>query len=327
MTNSEKYIVQNKPEYVNKTLLLANRDRNGLFSLPDKSAHILLRFGENGELLVADTFGCQHPNVTLRDIGQHYLHLEDPSIDELLSYLVTPEMEVERIFNAVRFKYLRAIHLSNIKNPPSYLNCTYNKAFQALAGVVVYQGNAIRRKENDAFWQEAGFTVEAKEQNWQKERDELKSILTVLKRITFKPVTRVYAELIAIKPGFHELYLHDDYFTAEQSPGNSPRDRVFQMLRGNGELASLSMNMFPSEMNKRSFFGYAPCHVTEGPFVFRKSLAVSYYDEIRRITSKKQLRRLKDKFHILAYDDVDISTHERLGVFLETAKTFCSYLV
>lgn len=327
MTNFAKNIVQIKPEFKNKSLFLANKDRNGLFMLPNISTHIVIKLHENGEVLVSDTYGCRQPSASLSDIGRRYLHMNAPSENEMLGYLVLPEMEVERIFNAVRFKYLRAIHLSNIKNPADYINSAYNRAFQALSGLVVYQGNPIRRKENDAFWQEAGFSAEAKDQDWQKEQYELHSILTSLKRISFKPVTRVYAELIAIKPGFHELYLHDDYFDDEMiCTGKSPREMVFRMLKCKEELTSLLLDRFPLEMNKRSYYGYAPCQVTEGPFVFRKGLGVSYFDEIRRIKTRKQIHALTEKFHILDYYNHDISTQQKLGKFLELAEHFCRYI-
>lgn len=207
-----------------------------------------------------------------------------------------------------------------------YVHYSCNKAFQTLAGLKVYQGNPPFRKDNEAFWQEAGFSVQAKEQNWQKEQDELKKALTLLKVVTPKPVTQAYAELIAIKPGFHELYLHDDYFEADTIPtGTSPRDQVFRMLRNKEELSSLTIDKFPQEMNKRNYFGYAPCNVTEGPFVFRKSLDVSYFDEIRRIRTKKQIRTLKDKFHILDYYRHDLSTQDKLEKLLEQAEPFCRY--
>ena len=40
----------------------------------------------------------------------------------------------------------------------------------------------------------------------------MRTIILLIKRISSAPVTGLYAELIAIKPGFHELYLHRNYF-------------------------------------------------------------------------------------------------------------------
>lgn len=276
--------------------------------------------------------------ISVREIGPLVLAILTTSLDELarihydsceqavLQYLVTPEMEIERIFNSLRCKYLQAVHLSKVANPETFLHFSFNKAFQALAGLNVYQGNPPIRKANEDFWQEAGFTVEARDLNWQKEQEELKAILSLLKVISPRPLTGIYAELIAIKPGFHEIYLHDDYFDADSIPtGASPRDQVFRMLRNKEVLSSLTLDKFPKEINKRDYFGYAPCNVTEGPFVSRKRFDISCFDEIRHIRCKNQISGMHDKFHILDYYSHDLSTQDKLERFLELAEPFCRY--
>jgi hypothetical protein len=60
-------------------------------------------------------------------------------------------MEIERIFNNVRYKYLQAVFLSNFENPQEYFSSQYNRAFQALSGIIVYQGNCAQRKPNESF--------------------------------------------------------------------------------------------------------------------------------------------------------------------------------
>jgi hypothetical protein len=297
--------------------------------LPNSSSHILLQFDEEGNHVVSEisSTGCRQIEVTLHELGERYLNLADTSLDNILRYLVTPEMEVERIFNCLRFKYLSAIYLSGFIVPDKYISSRYNKSFQTLAGLKVYQGAAKERKDNDAFWQDAGFTVSAREQNWQKERDEMQTILSLIKRLSLHSVTSYYAELIAIKPGFHELYVHDDYFESDTIPdASTPRSMVFRMLRNKEDITSLELSVFPSEINKNSYFSYAPCTVTEGPFVFRKSVSVSYFDSIRGITTKKQIRTLQDKFHILDYYHADLSSRSKLGQFLEKATPFCSFI-
>lgn len=236
-----------------KVFLLANSNRDGLLQLPTSNGHVVVGYNKNGDVQLREisSNSNRRVDITLREIGQRYLNLNDDSVSQ---YLISPEMEVERIFNAARLKYLKAIHLSNIPNPKKYLHYRFNKPFQALAGLKVYQGNAYVRQDNDAFWQDAGFSVRAKEQNWQKEQEELRNVLMLLKRVTPKPVTRVYAELIAIKPGFHELYLHRDYFDDDTIPtGKSPRDQAFRMLRNREELSMLALDDFPPEMNKRNY--------------------------------------------------------------------------
>lgn len=329
MTDYADLIWRKDMEYANKPLLLANRDRNGLFVSPDTSSHILLRFAEDGALMTHEIGSrrCKTLDISLRDIGVKYLGLRNRSTNDLLRYLVTPEMEVERIFNCLRFKYLRAIYLSSFDNPQQYLKYTYNKAFQTLSGLTIYQGNRQPRIANDSFWQDAGFTVEAKDQNWQKEHTEMSTIISLIKRIGTTPITGLYAEFIAIKPGFHELYLHRNYFDADCIPnGTSPRDTVFRMLRHKDEISALKLHALPTEINKNNYISYAPCSVTEGPFVFRKRLSVSYYDEIRGITAKDRLHELHDKFHILDYYNHDLSTRSKLGRFLDKARPFCKFM-
>lgn len=313
--------------WAEKSLVFTNLPRDGLLVSPDSSSCLIATY-DAGELHVTKVnHETRHETrLSLTDISKRYFNLAQPSAQDMLPYLVTPEMEVERIFNSLRYKYLLAVHLSKVPNPKPYLHYSYNKAFQAVAGLKVYQGNPPVRKANDDFWREAGFTAEANGLDWRKEQEELKRILTLLKIISRKSISRVYAELIAIKPGFHELYLHRDYFDADTIPtGISPRDQVFRMLRNKDELCSLALDEFPREMNKRDYFGYAPCNVTEGPFVFRKSHDVSYFDEIRRIRTKRQIRSLKDKFHILDYYRHDLSTQDKLEKFLELAEPFCRF--
>lgn len=61
-------------------------------------------------------------------------------------------MEVERIFNNLRYKYLNSIYLSGFLNPSEFIDSKYyNKAFQALAGLNVRQGRAKIKRDNDYF--------------------------------------------------------------------------------------------------------------------------------------------------------------------------------
>lgn len=155
----------------------------------------------------------------------------------------------------------------------------------------------------------------------------MQRIIRVLKLIYPKPVTELYSELIAIKPGFHEMYLHKNFFNDDSIPtGTSLREEVLRMLRNKGEPLSLRLDELPAEINKNSYISFAACNVTEGPFVFRKDHSVSYFSEIRQVRSKKELPTLTDKFHILDYYNKDLSSREKLGDFLEVAKRFCGFI-
>jgi len=328
MAKYKKTIVKNKPGYLDKNLLLINAYKDGLF-LSENGSYIQIKVTLKGEISVCeitDKFQCNHLDISLREIGKRYLHLKDPSVNQMLKYFVLPEMEVERIFNNVRYNYLKAIYLSGLEPPSQFINACYNKAFQSLAGLKVYQGNTNQRKVNDSFWQEAGFISCAKQQIcWEKERYELQRILFLIRDMNRQHTTQKYAELIAIKPGFHEIWTHPDYFE-HILKGNTPRERVFRMLRGQGELSELSLDKMPPEINKNSYFSYAPCNVTEGPFVFRKNIAFSYFDEIRKIRSKDNLCNLQEKFYILDYLRARIDSRKSLSKFLRKAERFKSFL-
>ena len=326
----DRNIPRDLAPYLNKPLVLAKRDLSGLFVHPHDASRLLLNIDGNGRYTVKAFVRnrCRPLTVTLRAIGEQYLCLRNPSLQDLLRYLVTPEMEVERIFNVLRYKYLQAIRLSRFEHPQQYLSYRYNKAFQTLAGLTIYQGSPVQRKPNHAFWQEAGFNAAATELGWEQEHHELQTIVALLKQVVpVSGLTGLYAELIAIKPGFHELYLHRDYFDPAAVPkGSSVRDMVFRILRNAGDLSSINLQSLPAEMNKNNFISYAPCTITEGPFVFRKHPAVSYVSEIKKITSKDQLPDLSKAFHILDYYHRDISTQEALAVVLVEAQRMCRFI-
>jgi hypothetical protein len=317
-------------QYVNKPLLLARRDLSGLFVHPHDASRLLLNIDWNGSYTVTAFVRNRNRQVavTLRAIGENYLGLRNPSLRDLLRYLVTPEMEVERIFNVLRYKYLQAISLSRFDNPQQYLSYRYNKAFQTLAGLTIYQGSPVQRKPNHAFWQEAGFSEAATHLGWKHEHHALQTIIALIKQVvSVNELNELYAELIAIKPGFHELYLHRNYFDPETIPkSRSARDAVFRLLRNAGDLSSLNLQGLPAEMNKNNFISYAPCTITEGPFVFRKHPGVNYVSEIRSITSKEQLPDLSKAFHILDYYHRDLSTQEELTTFLIEAQRMCRFI-
>ena len=314
---------------VGRPLLLTNIYRDGLFILPDSTSCLLIQVHQSGDHVVSELTQnvCRQIHISLRGVGERYLNLKDPQLNTVLKYLVTPEMEVERIFNCLRFKYLNAIYLSKFENPQQFITYKYNKAFQTLSGLTIYQGNPPQRRVNDSYWQDAGFTTEARDQNWQKEHHDMQRVIAILKRISTQPLTRLYAELIAIKPGFHELYVHHNYFERSTMPrGKSPRDEVFRLLRNVGDISALSLNRLPAEINKNNYISYAPCNVTEGPFVCRKRPSVSYVTEIQQITSKDRIHELEDSFHILDYYRHDLSTREKLAEFLVMAKPFCAFM-
>jgi len=330
MNNYATTVVKNRSEYVGKKLLLITPDKTSLFQTED-SNYIEIEIDPSGKLFVYE-LSKKHEresiDISLSKLGQIYLGLRDPSMPQMLGYFVLPVMEVERIFNNLRYKYIQSIYISNLDSPDSYFRSQYNNAFQALAGINVYQGNTKERKSNDSFWLNAGFTHKAKDTiSFEKERNELSFILSYLRHSKVNDFNRIYGELIAMKPGFHELMIHNNYFEESSYPkGTDIRSQYFRLLRGIGDLSDIGLKTLPHEINSKSFFSYASCNVTEGPLVYRKKVSVSYYEEIRKIKSKTMLQDIKNNFYYLDYNHSNIKTLKDLSHFLVEAKKFIYFI-
>ncbi len=318
-------IVKSHPEYINKKLLLSNVSKSGLFNSREGD-YIQIEINKQGQLAVSkvtDKLALNHIGLSLRKIGEVYLGLKDPSVSQMLRYLVLPEMEVERVFNNLRYKYLKAIYLSGFNKPIELINAKYNKAFQSMAGLQIYQGNTKSRKSNDYFWKSAGFkSVARKEINWEEDRKSLGFILSFIKAVKSNDIDKTYAELIAIKPGFHEICIHEDYFNEEVKNDGTSRSKAFMLLRGHKE--KLRLHKMPAEINRKSYLSYAPCNVTEGPFVFRKKLDTSYFNEICKTDNRKKKRELLKQFHTLFYNS--ISSRKQLKMLIEKAEKYRHFL-
>ena len=313
-------------EFIDRSLLLIDSKREKLFKTGE-GKYIEVMASPDGKLTVKKVYQSIRKTIvedmSLRRIGIEFLGLNDPSVPQMMKYLVIPEMEVERIFNNMRYKYLKAIDLAGFENPDKYISADYNKAFQALAGKTVYQGNTRDRKENDWFYEDVGFTDGVRDElKLNIEGDEMTFILHYIRYSEQTDYARIYAELIAIKPGFHELMVHDNYFDESSYPvPNGARSQVFRMLRGIGELSDIELDGLPHDINTNSYFTYGSCNVTEGPFVYRKSISTSYYEELRKIRSKYNIDRLNNNFHILSYHN-SIRTKKELENLLNRAEPF-----
>lgn len=112
-------------------------------------------------------------------------------------------------------------------------------------------------------------------------------------------------------------------------PQYNPRSIVFRLLRhiDDSEINEINnLERLPSDINGKSYFTYASCNVTEGPFVSCKSSEISYYDEIRAIKTKQDLEKLEDKFFILDYYHKNIDSKEKLKEVLLEAEKFRRFL-
>lgn len=300
-------------EYLRKSFLLSRPDFSGLFITADRE-NILLKARASGDLQVYginDSFKVRSlPGMSLRQLGEQYLKLGNQTTDHLLKYLIPPEMEVERILNCVRHTYLHAVLISNFKTPHEYLTAKYNRAFQSLAGLKVTQPLGTGQKDNDSFWKEAGFSPKAKELDWCSDFYALDRVIGIMKTDgIYDDVLSAYKELIAIKPGFHELLVHHDYF-CRTPDGDTLRDQVFKMLRNKEHSSPVSVSKMPDDIDTLQYYRYAPCHVTEGPFVSRKDSLVSCFEEIRTIDLPCKIQLLQDKFHISNYYKASIDWDE-----------------
>jgi hypothetical protein len=171
-----------------------------------------------------------------------------------------------------------------------------------------------------------------------KEKDELDFIIKYIRNEYFnnkkckaKYKRNMYKELLAIKPGFHEVYIdmkngqvHRKRLLKEK---NDRRNTVLKMIHNiykDGK--SFSLKDINDEIKVPSYLTYAACHITEGPFVYRKKLSVSYYDELKKFTLTNDLNGFKDSFIVLDYWDANINTSEKLDNFLEKAKKFKEFI-
>ena len=236
-----------------------------------------------------------------------------------------PITRIEQIFNRLRWKYLRGIDCSpNLREAPfQAISAKWNWAFLTLAGITVRQKPDRPRQENDWFWQSKGFDPSARHDlDWHVEREELGLALRDLVQDTAATATTNYPELIALKPGFHEAWLHDDFPNDTHEGPEQPRGRIFAILRGS-PLDLMDLNgSFPSGLrNADEFLSYAPCSVTEGPFVQRKGPDVSYVTELKRVGEISDFagRRavLRESFEVMdtwqrLHDQNDRATLERL---------------
>lgn len=314
-----------------KTFLLADKNRERLFKTED-DAFIQLYPDNSGNLFfyeIFPNFKSKPLNTSPEKIGLNYLKLNNPSTQEVLKYFVTPEMEIERIFNNLRYKYLQSIYLSGFENPQEYINADYNKTFQSLAGINVYQGGVKVRKDNDDFWKDVGFNDPSNTGIiFENERNELRFILKYIRSLKLDNYSDLYRELISIKPGFHEMWVHGDYFESCPSKYDS-RSMVFRLLRHIDESEINEINnleKLPADINGKNYFTYASCNVTEGPFVFRKSPEISYYDKIREIKCSEDLKKLNNDFYILDYYHNQIDSLDKLKELLKEADKFKKFM-
>ena len=195
-------------------------------------------------------------------------------------------------------------------------------------------------KDNADIFKEVGFkSPEETGVSFDDEINKFNFIVRFLRKYYQNDLPKVYTELIAIKPGIHELPIHGNYFDLSKKHQDAVhknkinemsedkkveyREEVFALLANEGNLENSpvqNLNKFPGEINVNSYFTYASCNITEGPFVSRKIKNISYFDEIRKIHSKEEIKNIEDKFNVYYYDKGVDSKEKLEKVLLETEK-------
>jgi hypothetical protein len=145
-------------KYSKNYLFLTRLDKKGLFGT-ENGNHVLLEFDNENQLIsskeINEKLRKKEIDYSLKDIRNNFLNLSEN--EDIFNYLVPWDMELERIFNCIRYKYLLSILKSGFDNPSKFLHSSYNRPFQALAGKNVYQGNVEIRKDNDDIFKDVGF--------------------------------------------------------------------------------------------------------------------------------------------------------------------------
>jgi hypothetical protein len=158
---------------------------------------------------------------------------------------------------------------------------------------------------DDRHWINRGFDIKAKHEiDWQVERDSLARAVEGLFECHDSDPTLTYAELIALKPGFHEVWHHESLAIKATENPDSHRGRVFARIYGNSVPLKEALGIYPPDVSHpEDYQGFAGCAVTEGPIVRRRSPEVSYFTELCRIGMVEdrvhRQNALRGSFHVL----------------------------
>jgi hypothetical protein len=338
--NYKKTVVDHHKEYIGRKLLLANTKKTGLYRCAGPEKHLIeISFDDNGLLSVCkvdEKFKRIEQQTSLRALGRDCLGLEDPSVPQMLKFLVTPEMEVERIFNCLRYKYLDKLKLTN--SPGDYITSDCNELFKALGGLP-FRGikRENMKKKHHQILCKHGFGPDDSIEIDDEQKD-LDFIIRYMRDICFNNgagydrKADLYKELIAIKPGAHEIYMElfneQEHSYCSQKSTKSKYNVLKMMHNVSKRNYNINVDQVNSEIKVPSYLTYATCYITEGPFIFRKNLSVSYYKDLKEIKESDSKSSFRSKFHYLDYyrEKEKLSNGQALSSLLESAKKFKTYL-
>ena len=336
-------VLANHNEYVGKKLLLVNQEKTGLFRGVNPNEYTIeVKIDSKGHLSVFkidNDFKRNKEHISLRALGRNYLGLEDLSVPQMLKFLVTPEMEVERIFNCIRYKYLDSLR-HGVKAPGDYITAECNELFKALSRFP-FRGIKKKnlRKKHRQILRKHGFPT-GQRMDLCKEQKEFKFIIQYMRDICFNSEAKgknkvdLYKELIAIKPGAHEIFMdinndgeHWDDYSPE--PGPISKFNVLKMLHNvYKKEIRIDISKVNHDIKFPSYLTYSTCYITEGPFIFRKSIKNNYFKDLRTIKKGNDIMGFKLKFYYLDYFgmEANLSDEKKLDDFLKSAARFKKYL-
>ena len=214
--------------------------------------------------------------------------------------------QVEVALNLLRLTYLQAIGRSGaLRNTPAQAaSHQCNEAFVVLCGIEGDRSQVAGSQQVEAYLSSIGFDPRLRNLlDWERGKDALNRGLQALRRMPEAPA-RILAELYSIKPGFHEVWLHDDYPDDVRENPDHPVGRILGVIRGRqSQVLHPSHAEFERLTDLGFFLRHAACALTEGPMVRRRPGVDSYFDILQGIGPERSVsirrRRIEEGFHVL----------------------------
>lgn len=338
----KKTVLVDRPEYSGRWLFVASPAENG----------ILLSNGEPVSVFIDPTSGEASFTSTsapsLRALGQEIFGWDDPSVPTVLSRLVTGEMELERVLNVYRYKYVKA--LASISQKRDWiaprLSSLHNDLFTALIGGH-FRGDKGGARRRDTLVQN-GFEPKDLPVNFEHEHMELRRAIDLLKleAAQLNRMDDFYREIIAVKPGFHERWFEPkshmfanekillDSRMKEQQSGktgaNLRRTRVLLELHGRPQVATLDVKTVSSEL--AHYHQYSQCHATEGPCFMRRSASIQLRFLLPHAAGADEAGKnghqvLSDNCHVFDYRKAAREGDESIDDILAKMEVFTSHSI
>jgi hypothetical protein len=309
----KKTIITRRPEYADRWLLLTTWDGSTLYR--DAAGDLVaVRFrSPHGEMEVLG-----NGSSSLAALGR-LLNQKEASVAQMLRRLVSPEMELERIFNAYRHEYVRCLfedeqgEIPRGKHPHrgwalGRLYADFNHLFAALSGIT-----SLYKKPPEYIDEVLAANNFAK--SYRNRFGPINSDLDALLRCVRHLVSQgfgekykrdLYREFIAVKPGIHEVWMDLAYRSADQphraihqhalkkrTPPTEQRLRVLAGIHGLQDTPiTWKDRCFSTEIKVTSFRTFAACAVTEGPCHVRKSIAVRLFDVLAETSKLRDTDRV-----------------------------------